>query len=71
MWRGVLAPKGTPCPIIEKLAIAFKKMTEDKTVMSMIKRFGDEIQYLGPDEFTKLWRDEYEAHKELGKLFKK
>lgn len=71
MWRGVLAPKGTPRPVIEKLAAAFKKMTEDKTVLSMINRFGDEIQYLGPDEFTQVWRSEFEAHKELGKLFKK
>ena len=70
LWRGVLAPKGTPRPVIEKLASAFKKMTEDKTVVTMIKQFGDEIQYLGPDEFGKLWRDEYESYKELGKMFK-
>jgi tripartite-type tricarboxylate transporter receptor subunit TctC len=71
MWRAVLAPKGTPRPIVEKLTAAFKKMTEDKTVLAMIKQFGDEIHYLGPDEFTKVWREEYEAHKELGKQFKK
>ena len=71
MWRGVLAPKSTPRPIIEKLAVAFKKMTEDKTVVGLIKKFGDDIHYLGPDEFTKVWREEYEAHKELGKQFKK
>jgi tripartite-type tricarboxylate transporter receptor subunit TctC len=71
MWRGVLAPKGTPRPIIEKLAAAFKKMTEDKSVIGMIKTFGDDIHYLGPDEFTRVWREEYEAHKELGKQFRK
>jgi len=71
MWRGILAPKGTPRPIIEKLATAFKKMTEDKSVIGMLKRFGDEVQYLGPDEFGKLWRQEYEAHKELARLYKK
>ena len=71
MWRGVLAPKGTPPPIIDKLAMAFKKMAEDNTVKTMIKRFGDDIYYLGPDEFSKVWREEYEAHKEIGKLFKK
>jgi tripartite-type tricarboxylate transporter receptor subunit TctC len=71
MWRGVLAPKGTPRPVVEKLAAAFKKMTEDKTVLAMIKQFGDEIYYLGPDEFAKVWREEYEAYKELGKQFKK
>jgi tripartite-type tricarboxylate transporter receptor subunit TctC len=71
MWRGILAPKGTPRPIIEKLADAFKKMTENKSVVTMIKQFGDDIQYLGPDEFTKVWRQEYEAYIELGKIYKK
>jgi tripartite-type tricarboxylate transporter receptor subunit TctC len=71
MWRGILAPKGTPRPVIDKLAGAFKKMTEDKTVINMLKSFGDAPNYLGPDEFGKLWRDEYEMHKELAKLYKK
>jgi tripartite-type tricarboxylate transporter receptor subunit TctC len=71
MWRGMLAPKDTPRPVIDKLATAFKKMTESKTVVAMIKQFGDEIQYLGPDEFTKVWRAEYDLHKELGKIYKK
>jgi tripartite-type tricarboxylate transporter receptor subunit TctC len=70
-WRGVMAPKGTPRPIVEKLAMAFKKMTEDKSVISMIEKYGDEIHYLGPDEFTKVWRAEFEIYKELGKTYKK
>ena len=37
----------------------------------MLKRFGDEVQFLGPDEFGKLWREEYETHKELAKIYKK
>lgn len=71
MWRAILAPQGTPRPVIEKLATAFKRITEDKTLVTMIKRFGDDIYYLGPDEFAKEWREEYEAHKELGKQFSK
>jgi len=71
MWRGVLAPKGTPRPIIEKLATAFKQMTEDKSVKTMIKRYGDEIQFLGPDEFKAVWRAEYEDLKEFGKTIKR
>jgi tripartite-type tricarboxylate transporter receptor subunit TctC len=71
-WRGVMAPKGTPRPIVEKLALAFKKMTEDKAVIDMIReQLGDEMHYKGPEEFAKYWRDEYEVHKELGKLYKK
>jgi tripartite-type tricarboxylate transporter receptor subunit TctC len=71
MWRGVLAPKGTPRAVVEKLAAAFKKMTEDKSVASMINKLGDEINYMGPDGFSKFWREEYETQKELGKIFKK
>ena len=71
MWRAILAPKDTPRPIIEKLAIAFKKITEDKTLIAMINRFGDDLYYLGPDDFMKEWREEFEAHKELGKQFVK
>lgn len=72
LWRGVLAPKGTPRPIVDKLALAFKKMTEDKSVISTIKQqLGDEIYYQGPDEFAKFWRADYEAYRELAKLYKK
>jgi tripartite-type tricarboxylate transporter receptor subunit TctC len=70
-WAGVLAPKGTPRPIIDKLALAFKKMTEDSTVVAMLKQFGDDVSYLGPDEFEKYWREEFELYRELGKEFKK
>jgi tripartite-type tricarboxylate transporter receptor subunit TctC len=70
-WRGILVPKGTPRPIIDKLAVAFKKMTEDKSVQSIIQKFGEKIYYLDPDEFPKVWRAEFEAYKALGKIYKK
>ena len=71
MWRGTLAPKGTPRVVVDRLAAAFKKMGEDKSVVPMINKLGDEINYLGPDEFAKFWREEYETQRELGKIFKK
>jgi len=71
IWRAVLAPKATPRPIIEKLAAAFKQMTEDKSFQAMIKQMGDDVNYLGPDEFEKIWHAEYESQKELGKFYKK
>jgi len=70
-WRGILAPKGTPRSIIDKLAMAFKKMTEDKSAQSMLQKSGDKVNYLGPDEFTEVWRVEFETYKELGKMYKK
>jgi len=71
IWRGVLAPKGTPGAVIEKLATALKKVTEDKSFQALVKRLGDEPGYLGPEEFSREWRAEFEAHRELGKLYKK
>jgi tripartite-type tricarboxylate transporter receptor subunit TctC len=71
MWRAALAPKGTPRDRIDTLAAAFKKMCEDKSVVSMIKKFGDVINYMGPDEFTEYWKKEYKQHQELGRIFKK
>jgi len=71
IWRGILAPKGTPGAVIEKLATALKKVTEDKSFQALVKRLGDEPGYLGPEEFSREWRAEFEAHRELGKLYKK
>jgi tripartite-type tricarboxylate transporter receptor subunit TctC len=71
IWRAVLAPKGTPRPVVEKLNAAIKQMTEDKSFRALIKQLGDDVNYMGPDDFEKFWRAEYESHKELGKFFKK
>jgi tripartite-type tricarboxylate transporter receptor subunit TctC len=71
LWRGVIAPKNTPRPIIEKLAAGFKKMTEYPSVLKTINGLGDEINYMGPDEFRKFWESEYKIHQEIGKLYKK
>jgi tripartite-type tricarboxylate transporter receptor subunit TctC len=71
LWKGIMAPKATPRPIVDKLAQAFKKMTEDKSATAMIKKLGDDFHYLGPEEITKYWREEFETHRELGKIFKK
>ena len=71
VWKGVLAPKATPRPIIDKLALGFKKMLEDKSSIAMIQKLGDNFHYMGPDDLTRFWREEYEVHKELGKAFKK
>jgi tripartite-type tricarboxylate transporter receptor subunit TctC len=71
LWRGVIAPKNTPRPIVDKLAAGFKKMTENPSVIKTIASLGDDVNYMGPDEFKKFWQDEYKSHREIGKLFKK
>jgi hypothetical protein len=46
-------------------------MVQDKTVVSMIHKLGDQVEYLGPDDFTKVWRAEFAEHKKLGESLKK
>ena len=70
-WRGILVPKGTPAPVVDSLATAFKKMTEDKSVQSILQKSGEKIYYLGPEAFRKVWESEYEAYRDLGKIYKK
>jgi tripartite-type tricarboxylate transporter receptor subunit TctC len=71
VWIGVFAPKGTPRPIIDKLAAGFKKMTENQKAIAAVKAMGADFTYLGPDEFAKAWRQEFLAYRELAKIFKK
>jgi tripartite-type tricarboxylate transporter receptor subunit TctC len=70
LWRGILAPKGTPQPIIQKLSDACKQMTEDKTVVALIGKLGDRIQYLSAEEFEPVWQAEFDLHKKLGETLK-
>jgi tripartite-type tricarboxylate transporter receptor subunit TctC len=71
VWIGMFAPKGTPRPIINKLADNFKKMLQDKRAIAGIKAMGADFDYAGPEEFEKDWREEYNGYKELAKIFKK
>jgi tripartite-type tricarboxylate transporter receptor subunit TctC len=70
-WLGFFVPKETPKPIIARLAEGFKKITEDKQAIAGIEKLGGEYIYMGPDEFSKAWREEYLSYKELAKIFKK
>ena len=71
VFKGVMAPKGTPRPVVEKIALAFRKMLETNQAIDGIGRLGDEIEYLGPDELEKYWRAEYETYRELGTIFRR
>lgn len=68
-WRGITAPKGTPGAVIHKLGTAFKRMAEDKSLKAMMEKTGQGIQFLGPDEFAKFWRADYEFYKGLKSAF--
>lgn len=65
MWRAVLAPKGTPQAIMDKLETAFKHLSEDKSFKALIRSLGDEVNFQGGKEFEKTWREEWEQHSKI------
>lgn len=49
-FTGIGVPKNTPKDVIEVLAKAFKKATEDPEFGKMIARLGSENSFIGPEE---------------------
>jgi tripartite-type tricarboxylate transporter receptor subunit TctC len=64
-WVGVMAPKKTPLPVVEKLREVAKKVAADKAFIDLIEKPGDEVHFLLGDELTKYWDVESEK---IGKL---
>jgi tripartite-type tricarboxylate transporter receptor subunit TctC len=69
-WKGVLAPKGTPRAVVEKLATAFKQTTEDPVVVKTLAELGDPAKYIGPEQFARNWRAQFETFKANADAFK-
>jgi len=71
MWRGLVAPKGTPPEVIKKLHEAFKKGMEDPAFIKNAKDMAVNLHYLGPEEFGKLMVQDHEFYGKLIKELKK
>lgn len=52
-WFGLVAPKGTPKPIVDKMASIMRDALKDPETKLAIERLGATPDYLGPDEFGK------------------
>ena len=50
-WRGILAPKGTPQPIIDKLVAAMEKINKSPEYKEFMNSRGLGIEWAGPKEF--------------------
>jgi tripartite-type tricarboxylate transporter receptor subunit TctC len=60
-WRSVLAPRGIPRAVAEKLEAGLKRATEDGSFQALIKQLGDEIHFQSGKEFEATWRTEWDA----------
>jgi tripartite-type tricarboxylate transporter receptor subunit TctC len=64
-WVGIMAPKKTPQPIVDKLRDVAKKVGTDQAFIDLIEKPGDEVNLLIGDEVTKYWDKESET---IGKV---
>jgi tripartite-type tricarboxylate transporter receptor subunit TctC len=53
-WLGVVAPAGTPQPIIDKLNAAFRESLKPPATRALLAKLGADIKIGTPDEFRKM-----------------
>jgi tripartite-type tricarboxylate transporter receptor subunit TctC len=71
MWRGLVAPKGTPPDAIKKLHDAFRQGMDDPVFKKNAKDMAVNLSYLGPEAFGKLLAHDHEFFGKLIKEMKK
>ena len=64
-FRGVMVPKGTPQPIIDKLAEAFPRIFEHKRVKQKMQQTGSPLHIMTRDEVKAMWAKREETLKAL------
>lgn len=65
MWRGIVAPKGTPKAIINRLDEIFKKCMDDPEFRKRAEEMTCPLKYMGPQEFGEFMKAEDVRYKEL------
>jgi tripartite-type tricarboxylate transporter receptor subunit TctC len=62
MWIGLVAPKNTPLPIVEKLQDVTAKVAKDKAFIDAIEKLGDEVRFMSGPELSQYWDKESEEN---------
>jgi tripartite-type tricarboxylate transporter receptor subunit TctC len=65
MWLGIVAPKKTPVPIVEKLREVTAKVVKDPVYIEAVRALGEEVRSMDGHELAKYWDQESE---EISKL---
>ncbi len=58
-WVGLVAPKGTPAPILESLRKLVRDVAHDPAFVNIIENAGDQVDYADPETLKKSWLKEY------------
>lgn len=64
-YYGLLAPKGTPKEVVDKLNAAVKKVLAEPAVKKRIEETGSLIVANTPDEFARQIKDEFDVYKDV------
>lgn len=65
-WTGLLAPKGTPEPILQKLNEIFVKVTQDEEVLdNLVNKLGGQPLRMSREEFAKFIEEQVEVNRTL------
>jgi tripartite-type tricarboxylate transporter receptor subunit TctC len=67
---GYFLPKGTPKPIMDKLASAFEKVIKNPTVVKNLENTGQNLDYMDSPTFTKFLIEEYKVLEDVSKKAK-
>jgi tripartite-type tricarboxylate transporter receptor subunit TctC len=67
MQRVVLAPAGTPPERLAKLRDAFAKLAQDKTYMTLLKKLGENNEYMDAEKYTQMRLNQDKAYAKLVK----
>jgi tripartite-type tricarboxylate transporter receptor subunit TctC len=65
---GIIAPKGLPRPIADKLHDAFRKAMDDADFQAIMKKFDMSMLYLNTEDYEKFFRQDSE---QIGRLVQK
>jgi tripartite-type tricarboxylate transporter receptor subunit TctC len=60
LWLGMMAPAGTPAPIIDRLANAIGTALHDPTLIEQLHHAGIAPEFMGPKDFGAFMRAEYD-----------
>ena len=69
IWLGLMAPRGTPGPIIDRLNAAIKTFVERPDIVKLWREQGATAMSMSPEEFDKFLHDDIAKWAEVVKKF--
>jgi tripartite-type tricarboxylate transporter receptor subunit TctC len=69
-WAGVVAPKGVPAPVLDRLGQGLRKAVESKVFQDAAKTAYSPIGYVPPSQVASVWKNDFQQYGELIKSLK-